>query len=239
MAFIPHRPTSDFTLTNATAGQSITATQFNGVNEAMTYMAQRGHLHVNISGTQVNEQQFQPPLGVTWPGVFGGSSFNNSFRLGRKALSVPFRMSPADTHYTLFFNYRLNPYTTFTDTDGVLATIGPDIFVNMTKAGQNYELAHVSFINQPFVPYYNETLVDAPIPMQLITDPVGVDTCYITVYLDFTSKYKRTPNNAAWYYAGPDDNYYNGLILPWPDLPTFWNGLGALSFSTYKSCEDC
>ena len=224
----PHRPMEGFTLTNVTNGQTIGTAAMNGVQNAMSTFAHRGHLHLDICGSMVNEQRFNPAIGITWLG-------NNDIKLARRSICAPICLSPADTHYNLYLNYRLQPYNQFADTDGVWSTIGGDIFVSLVKANQSYELAHVSFIDQPRPPYYAETFVNAELPTRLLTNPVDAQVLYLKMTFDLTSKYKRTPNNATWYYAGSDDAFLNDGASAWPNLQTFWNGLGALSFSTYKS----
>lgn len=237
MPFTPHRIAQPFTTTNVSSGQAISLNAINGVNDAMTQFSERGHLHVALCGYMVNEQKFYPPIGQTYLGLTNGS--NNNTYLSRKSICIPVAISPNDTHYSLYLNYRLQPYASFQDTDGILSTVGPDVFVYLTKAGQSYELAHVSFIDQSTVPYFNETFIDARLPTRLISEPVSVDTYYIVVRLDYTSKYKRTPNNAAWYYAGQDDTRLDDQASVWPNLLTFWNGVGGLTFATHKPCEPC
>jgi hypothetical protein len=236
MAFIPYRPAQPYVLTNVANGQVINATALNGVANSMRHLAERGRLPVTASGMRVNDRVI-PVVGVAFPDL-------PTFKLTRRYVSIPVTIPPHDTHFNMFFTYRANVYAAIGI--GTLTAVGLDLTIDMVQAGSPYTLAVASFSEflppnsatpVPPDPYYNARFVSGKLPNNLafsLTEPTQV---YIRIYADFTASYQFI--NGVWVADGSDDSYLNDDAAPFPNLSTFWNGIGSLSFSTYRECESC
>jgi hypothetical protein len=235
MAFIPYRPAQPYVLTNVATGQVINATALNGVANSMRHLAERGRLPVTASGMRVNDRVI-PVVGVAFPDL-------PTFKLTRRYVSIPVTIPPHDTHFNMFFTYRANP---FAFTTSPTTFIGLDCTIALVQAGADYNLAVASFSEflppnsttpVPPDPYYNARFVSGKLPNNLafsLTEPTQV---YIRIYADFTATYQLI--NDEWVVQDSDDSFLNYDAAPFPNLSTFWNGIGSLSFSTYRECESC
>lgn len=230
MPFTPHRPAPAFTLTNVVNGQTIQTAPLNGITNAMKHYSLRGHLHLSMSGMRTYPKVV-PVIGVAKPDL-------TTFKLSRKSICAPMAISPHDTHFDLLFNHRLFWYDTFTDDDGRLNQVGADVFVDLVKNNQVYRLAQRSFIDTQYLPSATgDSFVTGQLPTLFAANPVAPEITYMRLTFDFTSRYRRNALNSGWEYVGSDDDYLDLDQYIAPTFNSFWNGIGLLSFSTYKPCN--
>lgn len=235
MAFTTHRPAPSYVLTNVANGQIINAAAINGVVNSMKHFAQRGRLQCTAPGMRVNQHTI-PVVGVVFPDL-------PTFKLSRYYVSIPVTIAPHDTHFNMFFTYRCNPYQPYTNP---VAVVGLDCDIELVQAGSAYPLAVASFSEflppnsttpVPPNPYYNFRFVAGSLPNGLSLSLTEPTQCYIRIYADFTARYEL--DGTEWVDTGSYDAAIDDDVQPWPNLATFWNGIGSLLFSTYKPCEGC